>query len=213
MEWSYGGRQGHNVSWGIGATMCDETIIVSGLPRSGTSMMMQMLQAGGTQILTDGVRGADPDNTRGYFELEAVKRTRIDSSWLDDAPGKAVKVIHVLISDLPQDRRYRVILMRRGVQGILASQATMLQRTGRKGSSLPPERLGKALERQLNNTRAYIQEHSFFDLLEIQYEEVLADPLGQAEQINRFLGGGLDVRSMAAAVDPALCRHESINHA
>ena len=189
--------------------MCQETILVSGLPRSGTSMMMQMLQAGGVELLTDDVRRADPDNERGYFELEAVKRTRQDSSWLDGAVGKAVKVIHLLLPDLPQDRRYRVLLMRRGIEGVLTSQATMLQRSGREGSKLPPERLGKALQRQLNNTRTFLAERSAFEYIEVQYEDVIADPLGQAERINRFLGGQLNAQAMADAVDPALNRHRS----
>ncbi|MBN1853302.1 MAG: sulfotransferase domain-containing protein [Pirellulales bacterium] len=184
-----------------------ETIIVSGLPRSGTSMMMQMLEAGGIELLTDGVRGADEDNIRGYYELEAVKHTRADSSWLHKSAGKAVKVIHILLPDLPVNRRYRVILMRRSFEGILASQAAMLERSGREGSSLPPDRLAKALERQMHNTRSFLEDHSSFEFIEVEYEEVIADPVGQAEQINQFLGGGLDVQSMAAVVDPSLCRH------
>ena len=117
--------------------------VVSGLPRSGTSLMMQMLAAGGVELLIDQIRRADADNPRGYFELEAVKRTRQDASWLDDAAGKAVKVIHLLLRDLPDDREYRVVMMSRDLDEVLASQQAMLARSGKKGANLPPERLAK----------------------------------------------------------------------
>ena len=108
----------------------EPVIIVSGLPRSGTSMMMQMLEAGGIEILSDGERQADDDNPKGYYELEAVKKTKDDASWVETATGKAVKMISQLMLDLPLDREYRVIFMRRDLQEILASQAKMLARRG-----------------------------------------------------------------------------------
>src|SRR5438046_6429896 len=105
--------------------------VVSGLPRSGTSLMMQMLRAGGMPVRTDGFRKADEDNPRGYLEYEPVKRTREDSSWVSDAVGKAVKVVYLLLRDLPDGFDYRVILMRRSLREVLASQSAMLMRSGR----------------------------------------------------------------------------------
>ena len=99
----------------------DWVTVVAGLPRSGTSMMMSMLEAGGIPLLTDGVRTADRDNPRGYYELEAVKQTDRDPSWLDDAPGKAVKVISQLLPELPPQHRYRAIFVRRNLDEVLAS--------------------------------------------------------------------------------------------
>src|SRR5262249_18507392 len=86
-------------------------LIVSGLPRSGTSMMMRMIVAAGVSPLTDSARAPDEDNPLGYFELEAVKKTRENAAWLADAPGKAVKVVHVLLKDLPPSYSYRVVMM------------------------------------------------------------------------------------------------------
>ena len=180
--------------------------IVSGLPRSGTSMMMQMLARGGLRLLTDGVRAADPDNPRGYYEFEAVKRTKRDRAWLDTAVGGGVKMVHVLLYDLPTDRHYQVILMRREIGEILRSQARMLARTGKAGAALAPERLAQAFQRQMQQVVDYLDHQPCFDVLEVHYDAVVLDPRTQAEAINGFLGNRLDAAAMAAAVEPALYR-------
>ncbi len=105
-------------------------IIVSGLPRSGTSLMMQMLEAAGLSILSDNERRADDDNPRGYYELEKVKALNRDNSWIDEAEGKVVKAISLLLYDLPADRQYKIVFMTRRMEEILASQSAMLQRRG-----------------------------------------------------------------------------------
>jgi len=169
-------------------------------------MMMQMLAGGGLRVLTDGVRAPDSDNPRGYYEFEPVKRTKSDPSWLDEAVRGTVKMVHVLLYDLPKDRHYQVILMRRDMHEILRSQARMLARTGRAGAALTPERLARAFQRQLQQVVDYLEQQPCFDVLEVHYAAVLRDPRGQAEVINRFLGHRLDTAAMAAAVDPALCR-------
>ena len=104
--------------------------IVSGLPRSGTSMMMRMLEAGGMPVITDNLRTADDDNPRGYFEFEPAKKTKDDPSWLNAAEGKAVKMIYKLLYDLPDRLEYRVLIMRRNMQEVLTSQRKMLDRMG-----------------------------------------------------------------------------------
>lgn len=180
--------------------------VVSGLPRSGTSMMMQMLAAGGMPVLTDGARGADADNPRGYFELDAVKRTVGDARWLADAAGKAVKVVHLLLPDLPGGYEYRVIFMHRDVSEVLASQEAMLRRQGRRGADLSPEQLAHAFAGQLRCVRAWISERAHFGTLDVDYHQVVDDPITQAARVNQFLGGHLDAARMAAAVDPALYR-------
>src|SRR5262249_52395120 len=123
--------------------------IVSGLPRSGTSVMMQMLSAGGLPVLTDQIRAADDDNPRGYFEFERVKLIRQDKSWLDQASGKVVKMVHLLIPELPGDREYRIVFMRRRLEEVLASQRKMLQRSGKVGASVPDAVLGRTFEQQI----------------------------------------------------------------
>ena len=183
-------------------------VIVSGLPRSGTSLMMQMLQRGGMSVLTDGIRQADEDNPRGYFELEAVKRTKQDAAWLDEAAGMAVKVIYRLLYDLPTDRRYQVVLMRRPMVEILASQSAMLSRTGNEGASIPPARLGELFSNQLAEVVRYLLQQPQFDVLEVNHRDVLDDPLVTAESVAQFLGRPLDLGAMASAVDASLYRRQ-----
>src|SRR5262245_15575927 len=111
--------------------MSAEIIVVSGLPRSGTSLMMQMLDNGGIEVVTDNVRAADTDNPRGYYELEKVKRVKQDASWLPQARGKAFKMVSQLLYDLPASERYLVVFMERDFDEMLLSQEKMLQRLGR----------------------------------------------------------------------------------
>jgi hypothetical protein len=182
------------------------TIIVSGLPRSGTSMMMQMLAAGGLQVLSDGLRVADEDNPRGYYELEAVKQTKQDPSWLVGSEGKAVKLVHALLTDLPTDRPYRVIMMRRKLETVVKSQAAMLERLGHEGAHLRPEKLARIYEHQLEHVKDYMSRQSCFEFIEVWYGAIIAFTRSQIEWINRFLSGELDVEAMVAAVDPSLQR-------
>lgn len=180
--------------------------IVSGLPRSGTSLMMQMLTAGGMQVITDGQRAPDQHNPRGYYELEAVKHTRTDHSWLARAEGKAVKVVHVLLPHLPLDREYRVIFMQRDLIEIIASQRAMLQQQGRPAAKLPDSKLAEIFGHQLSQVWQWLSQNPNFRVLHLQHQDVIEMPLTAAQQIATFLDGGLDPKRMAAAVDPGLYR-------
>ena len=180
--------------------------IVSGLPRSGTSLMMQMLAAGGMQVLTDGQRTADQHNPRGYFELEAVKHTRTDHSWLAQAEGKAVKVVHLPLPNLPVDREYRVIFMQRDLIEIIASQRAMLEQQGRPAANLPDSKLAEIFGNQLSQVRQWLSQNPNFRVLHLQHRDVIEMPLNAAQQIATFLGGGLDPERMAEAVEPNLYR-------
>lgn len=181
--------------------------IVSGLPRSGTSLLMQMLAAGGMQVITDGQRAADQHNPRGYFELDAVKHTRTDHSWLTRAEGNAVKVVHLLLPLLPADREYRVIFMQRDLSEIIASQRAMLQQQGRPAANLPDSKLAEIFGNQLSQVRHWLSQYPNFQVLHLQHRDVIEMPLAAAQQIAAFLGGGLDPKRMAAAVEPGLYRH------
>ncbi len=182
-----------------------EIVVVSGLPRSGTSMMMRMLAAGGVPLFTDGVRGADADNPLGYFEHEAVKRLREDASWAPGAAGKAVKVVSALLPALPEGFQYRVILMRRPLEEVLASQRRML---GRRGAPAADDdaRMEALFGRHLAETERWLAARPGVRSLAVDYPEALAAPADTARRVAAFLGGGLDAAAMAAAVDPALRR-------
>ena len=181
--------------------------IVSGIPRSGTSLMMQMLVAGGLPALADDIRPADPSNPRGYFEFEPVKRLRLDNSWLDRARGRVVKIVHLLLRELPTDGRfnYRVIMMRRPLEAIVASQGAMLERQGKKGA--PAEALKPTYDAQLRDVQNWLSKYACFQSIDVNYQDVLTRPVEIAERINAFIDGGLDINAMAAAVNPSLCHH------
>ena len=181
--------------------------VVSGLPRSGTSAMMQMLQAGGMPILTDARRPPDEDNPRGYFELEAVKQTKQDPAWLRDAAGKAVKVIHLLLTHLPPSHEYRVILMRRNMNEILASQRKMLNRHGRRGADLTDEHLARVYADQLETVVTWMKSRPNFAMLEMNYAQLVSDPEKYARTVNTFLGGAFAELPMMVAVDRTLYRN------
>jgi hypothetical protein len=183
--------------------------VVSGVPRSGTSLMMQMLAAGGMPVLTDGVRAADEGNPRGYLEFEPVKRTKEDATWLSTAQGKSVKMVYFLLRDLPADYEYRVILMRRDLREVIASQRAMLTRLGRSGADLSDTRMAALFEAQLGETRAWLRAQRNFSVLELDYSDCLQAPLYAASRANAFLGGTLDELRMAAAVDVSLYRRSS----
>lgn len=183
--------------------------VVSGLPRSGTSLAMQMIHAGGIPALTDGQRTSDDSNPRGYFELERVKQLKQDKSWLDEAAGKVVKVIHLLLAELPDDRPYRVVFMQRDLREVVQSQATMLARSGRAGGQLAPERLIAVYEQQLKTVEQWLAARPNFSVLRVQYAQLVSDPAGVVPTVNTFLGGTLDEARMRAAVDPGLHRNKA----
>ena len=183
-------------------------VVVSGLPRSGTSMAMKMLAAGGVPLVTDGLRTADEDNPKGYFEDERIKdlaKTK-DKTWLRAARGKAIKVISHLLKDLPPDNNYRVIFIRREMSEILASQAKMLERRG-EASATDDGRMSELFEADLWRAHYQLKRGGHFDWIELHYGDFHADPAAQAEKIGAFLGLDLDTDRMAEVVDPALWRN------
>ena len=191
--------------------MASFATLVTGIPRSGTSLMMQMLCAGGMPVLCDASRPPDVDNPRGYFELDAVRHTRRDASWLDAATGQAVKIVHLLVPELPVDRAYRVISMHRALDEVLASQREMLRRQGGPLPDATQEaRLGSLLEAQLLATEHWVEAAPDASLLRVEYADLLRDPPGAAGRVAAFADSGLDVAAMAGQVDPALHRQRSL---
>ncbi len=184
-------------------------IIVSGLPRSGTSMMMKMLEAGGMALIIDGIRAADEDNPKGYYEFERVKQLdKGDVAWVADAQGKAVKVISALLEYLPPEYEYSVLFMNRKMPEVLASQRKMLERRGEK-SDISDEKLADLLHKHVRQVKAWLVHQPNFEMLDLDYNAMLVDPEPWAEQINAFLGGRLDVRAMVQVVDPNLYRNRT----
>jgi len=185
-------------------------IIVSGLPRSGTSMMMKILEAGGLPVLTDELRTADEDNPKGYYEFERVKQLdKGDQAWLAEAPGKVVKVISMLLVHLPPTHQYRVIFMQRKLEEVLASQRKMLAHRGEQADATNDAEIAALFEKHLQATKAWLQSQPNLTVLEVDYNQLLANPTPYVEAINRFLGNALNVAAMAQAIDPNLYRNRS----
>jgi len=183
-------------------------VVVSGLPRSGTSMLMKMLDAGGLPVVSDGQRTADEDNPKGYFEVERIKGLAKDSDprWLAAARGKAIKVISYLLRSLPAQFNYRVVFIRRDIDEVLASQNKMMARRGETDAT-PPERMRELFAKDVSRAQDMLAREPQFEMLEVQYTSILSSPLEEARRIADFVGGGLDVEAMAAAVDPELYRN------
>lgn len=181
--------------------------IVSGLPRSGTSMMMQMLEAAGLPIFTDKERTADESNPKGYYEHEAVKALKRNKKWLPDAKDKVVKVIAHLLQHLPMNYRYQIIFMEREVIEVVASQQKMLVRDGKRvKEDVLPINLVDQYQQTLNKVKKWAEDRPNVEILYVPYKEVIENPFMQSMLINDFLGGNLQVEKMAQVVDASLYR-------
>ena len=181
--------------------------IVSGLPRSGTSMMMKILEAGGLPPLTDNFRRADADNPHGYYEFERVKQLpKGDIAWLGEAQGKAVKVIAILLPHLPATYTYRFIFMRRAMPEILASQRQMLIRRGENPDKVSDEELNRLYEKHLQQVDAWIRNQPHVQRIDVDYNQLLQNPRPEIKRVNQFLGHTLNLERMVEVIDPTLYR-------
>ena len=187
-------------------------VVVSGLPRSGTSMVMKMLEAGGIPVIIDGIRTADEDNPKGYYEDERVKNLaqERDKRWLAASQGRAIKIISYLLKELPATYNYDVLFIRRDLNEVLASQSKMLARRG-EPSGTSDERMVELYESDLRKVNYLMKHAAHFRALEIHYRQILENPRTEAERIDAFLGGTLDVDKMTGVVDPALYRNRTRN--
>jgi Sulfotransferase family len=183
--------------------------IVSGLPRSGTSLMMQMLVAGGMTALSDGERQADPDNPRGYLEWERIKQLPNDPACIAEGEGKVVKVISRLLLSLPAGHEYRIIFMQRPLSEVLASQDQMLRRRGTYKEGVNPAAISAAFEKHLREVNAWLDRTPSVKAMRVPYHEVLNKPKEIAQQLCQFLGIALDLEAMTQQVDASLYRNRS----
>lgn len=193
---------------GPGAT-AEFVAVVTGLPRSGTSMLMQMLDAGGLPVLTDGKRKADKDNPRGYYELVNATKLRQQKRWVKNGVGKGVKIVAQLLPYLPTDLTYRILFVERHLDEVMASQEAMLRRLKSKPSGFSKQQIQNAYVRQLRDVKLWLARNQELYCLFLQHRDILDRPNEAAQQINQFLGGRLDVQAMAAAVDGSLHRQKA----
>ena len=196
-----------NLSRLFGGVLTKPITIVSGLPRSGTSMMMKILEAGGMPILTDELRVADEDNPKGYYEWERAKKLKEgDIEWVTQAQGKAVKVISALLVDLPGQYRYKIIFMRREISEILASQRQMLLRRGEPADTIDDAQMAEMFQEHLKRVRVWLANQSNMQVLYVDYNDLIENPGAHIENLTSFLNVALDLDAMRAVPDASLYR-------
>ena len=183
--------------------------VVAGLPRSGTSMMMQMLSAAGIPPHTDGLRAPDEDNPRGYYEHQQATRLQEDSSWVPAARGKVVKLVAHLVPFLPPGQEYRLVMMRRDLKEVVASQRAMLQRLGRPGGKIGAAALTRAYTRELIQVQNWLRKTPGVQVLSVDYASALRDPKETAQRLAAFLGAPFDIAAAAQSVEPGLQRQRA----
>lgn len=184
----------------------DEIFIVSGLPRSGTSMMMQLLEAGGLPVFTDNLRHADENNKKGYYEHEAVKIIHKNNGWMKEAAGKTVKVVSHLLQNLPMRYKYKIVFMERDINEVITSQSKMLQNLGK----LPQQATHFNLEQSYIDTnervKQWLEDKPNIEVLYIDYNKTLEQPENTIEQLNLFFNRNLNTEKMIQVIDKSLYR-------
>ncbi|MBZ0265200.1 sulfotransferase domain-containing protein [bacterium] len=180
--------------------------IVSGLPRSGTSMMMRILEAGGIPVLSDNIRKADIDNPGGYYELEKVKTIREDSSWLNEAVGKVFKMVSMLLLYLPEEYKYKVVFMERQIDEILVSEQKMLKRLGKERGASDDE-MRMLFGKHLKHVKSWLSEQDHIEVLFVSYNEMLQHPESIIQILPEFSGITMNTEAMVKVVDPSLYRN------
>ena len=178
--------------------------VVSGLPRSGTSMMMQMLEKGNFPLLIDDERVSDESNSRGYYEYKPVKKLLQANDWLLGVDGKVLKIVSIFLNHLHPGMQYKIIFMQRDLDAILASQAKMLKMLGGHSGASNQDQLKQVYKQQVDRSINWINTQANMEFITIQYEAALADANQAASEVSRFLNQG-DAKAMASAIIPALC--------
>ncbi|SLM30388.1 conserved hypothetical protein [Desulfamplus magnetovallimortis] len=189
-----------------GKNINKDIVVVSGLPRSGTSMMMRMLEAGGIEPFIDNKRVPDEDNPNGYYELERIKSLERDNEWLYEAKGKAVKIISMLLYNLPSRYSYKVIFMHRNMDEILLSQSKMLLRKGKNGNHISDKELSVKFFNHLGEIEKWLDNQSNIEFINVSYNDILKEPLKNITNINRFINNAMDESKMVDVLDSALYR-------
>ncbi len=202
-------RSGAATTFGPDVDPSQIITVVSGLPRSGTSLMMQLLAAAGRETLSDGKRTADEDNPLGYFEFEKTLEVAKDVSWLPQARGKAVKIVAQLVPLLPQHEHYQVIFMERDLAEVLSSQKAMLARRGRRGAGLEERQLAATFAEQLDRVHRHLARSPDFRTLRVNYGDLVSDPLAGVDLVANFLGEPFDRAAAANSIRPELRRQKA----
>lgn len=184
----------------------NDIIVVTGLPRSGTSLVMQILQSMGIDLFTDNKRSPDQSNPRGYFEHELVKTIEYDTSWIKKVEGKAIKIVSPLLVYLPNNYNYKIIFMDRVLDEIVQSQEKMLLVNGVPNPQIEPEVIKQIFIKDLKQAWSWIRELSHSESLEISHSKLLKKPESELEKVNGFLNIKVDLENTLKVIDKKLYR-------
>jgi len=182
-------------------------VIVSGLPRSGTSMMMGMLKSGGFNVLIDDVRTADEDNPKGYYEFERVKKMKDgDTNWIYLAKNKVVKVISYHLKFLPNEYHYKIVFMEREMKEILISQNKMMLRRGETNNTISDEDMTRYFQKHLEQVKKWLESQSNFETIYMNYNKLVKNPTAEIRTLNQFFNENLNTSNMIESIDKSLYR-------
>ncbi len=185
--------------------------VVSGLPRSGTSLMMQILEVNGFDILTDNVKTADESNPKGYYEYGKVKKIIKDNNWISEAEGKTIKVIVQLLFYLPLNFNYKIILMERNIDEILDSQAKMLQMLGNK-KQIPSDILRKTFQQQMDKSINWMQLQPNIESVRISFGNLFRSPDEELKKLIHLFDGKIEYDISRNVINPALYREKTLGN-
>lgn len=183
----------------------NQIVVVSGLPRSGTSLMMQMLQSGGIEVLTDSNRKADVSNPKGYLEYKPVMALHKDNSWLNIAQNKSIKIVAPLLKFLDPKYRYKVIFMTRDLSEVVKSQQKMI---GKDIDTLPVK-LFEAYKRQLQQVETWKEKEPSVEFIYIDYKDAIYNTERTVKKVASFVGKQLNTEAMQSCVDKNLHRNKA----
>lgn len=186
--------------------------VISGLPRSGTSMMMRMLETGGMSVITDHLRVPDESNPKGYYEFERVKQLQDgNTGWIAEGKGKVVKIISALLEYLPPEHQYRIVFMQRNMPEILASQREMLLRRGEPTDRISDRHLTDLYQDHLARITEWLAERDNMKVIYLHYNQIMENPHAPIVQLCQFLQPfPLDPDKMLSVVESSLYRQRAL---
>lgn len=190
------------------AEMENVITIVSGLPRSGTSLMMKMLEAGGLSVVVDGIRKADQDNPKGYYEYERVKKIKEDTAWLGEAQGKVFKMVSMLLMHLPLHYNYDIFFMKRDLKEVVASQEKMLTRNGKQPAA-DAAKLEEMYRKHIHQVETWLAGNKNIRVLPVSFGDIFRQPQEEVKRVTDFIGRNLDPAPMLEAIEPSLYRNRA----
>lgn len=176
--------------------------LITGIPRSGTSLMMQLFKAANVDIATDAIRTEDDNNPKGYYELEAVKGIVKNNAFLKDLDGKTIKIVAPLVTFIDLSLEYRVVFMIRDLDEVVQSQEKMVG----KDQQDQKEKFKTMYAMHIEKSRQFLNSHNI-PFIEIQHRELLQNPELSLKRLIDFCGWETPLEELKSVIDHSLYRN------